>query len=375
MRRRSKSEGGFALLLIFVLAAGIGIALMMQLPRYAFETARNREELLIERGEQYKRGLALYFRKTNRYPAKIEDLENTNNIRFLRRRYIDPMTRKDDWRIIHVGPGGILTDSLVKPTPTGNQKDGKTLSGQNFGVNPGNTVGGGTGTSTDPADTAVNAAVLHRPSDRPPPGFSNGAVAYDPNQPQAGFAQGQAYPGQPGFQPGQPGAGVPSQYPQPGQPQPGQPGYQPGYQQGSLQPGQPLFPGQPGYPQPGSPNYTGQPIYPGQAGYTPAQQGSAAGQPGYPQPGSPLFPGQPGYPQPGSPSYTGQAIYPGQPGYTQTNQGYNPLQNVPGVISGQPGGQAGLPQQQRKAPSMGTFPFGMGSFSASCDLGAQASRR
>ena len=39
------------------------------------------------------------------YPQNLDDLETTRNIRFLRRRYKDPMTGKDAWRLIHVGPG------------------------------------------------------------------------------------------------------------------------------------------------------------------------------------------------------------------------------------------------------------------------------
>ena len=45
-----------------------------------------------------------YYRKYgNHYPGSIEQLEKTNNIRFLRQKYVDPMTGKADWRIIHVG--------------------------------------------------------------------------------------------------------------------------------------------------------------------------------------------------------------------------------------------------------------------------------
>src|SRR6476659_2397342 len=125
MKRRS-SESGFALLLIFVMAAGIAIALMTQMPRVCFETQRDREQMLIDRGEQYQRAIGLYVRKWNRYPNRIEDLENTNSIRYLRHRYVDPMTGKDDWRMIHAGPGGILLDSLVKKAP-GLGPDGKPL--------------------------------------------------------------------------------------------------------------------------------------------------------------------------------------------------------------------------------------------------------
>lgn len=358
MSRRRQDESGFALLLIFVLAAGIAIALMMQMPRVAFETARNREEMLIERGEQYKRAIALFYRKTNRLPAKLEDLENTNNVRFLRRRYIDPMTGKDEWRVIHAGPGGMLTDSLVKKAPVAGDpsKPGSgTQSGQNFGLsNPGNSTGSsapgfgtGTGTATGTADDgAVNSAVLRRPSDRTPVA---GAIQtpFDPNNPnaqQSSVPQGQPiYPGQPGYpQPGTQGYTGQPLYPgQPGYPQ--QQNINP-QQQAGYQNNQPLYPGQPGYPQPGTPNYTGQPIYPGQPGYSqqPQQQASQQGQP--------IYPGQPGYPQPGTAGYTGQPIYPGQPGYPQNNgqqQNYNPMQNVPGVVNPQQAGmmnQPGMPQ-------------------------------
>jgi len=37
---------------------------------------------MIHRGTQYTRAIRLYYKKNGRYPAKIEDLENTNNQRF-----------------------------------------------------------------------------------------------------------------------------------------------------------------------------------------------------------------------------------------------------------------------------------------------------
>ena len=113
MKRRD--ESGFAMLLVFVLAAAIAIGLYMEMPRVAFESQRQREHLLISRGEQYERGIQLFYRKYHTYPQNLDDLETTKNMRFLRRRYKDPMTGKDTWRLIHVGPGGQLTDSLVQP--------------------------------------------------------------------------------------------------------------------------------------------------------------------------------------------------------------------------------------------------------------------
>src|ERR1700759_3675226 len=88
----ANSESGYAMLLVFAMAAIVGIMLYQQLPRVAFEAQREKESLLIEHGQQYVRGVQLYCRKMGRYPAKIEDLDNTQNIRFLRRHYIDPLT-------------------------------------------------------------------------------------------------------------------------------------------------------------------------------------------------------------------------------------------------------------------------------------------
>src|ERR1035438_1574825 len=84
------------------------------MPRVAFESQRVREQTLVDRGMQYRRAIQLFYRKFGRYPASMDDLETTNNVRFLRHKYKDPLTGKDDWRIIHMGPGGILTDSLVQ---------------------------------------------------------------------------------------------------------------------------------------------------------------------------------------------------------------------------------------------------------------------
>ncbi len=109
-----RGERGFALLIVFLMAAAVAVMLYRQIPRVAFESQRDKEELLIEHGEQYKRAIQLYFLAFKKYPSKIEDLENTNDKRFLRRRYIDPMTGKDEWRLIHVNAAGALTDSLVQ---------------------------------------------------------------------------------------------------------------------------------------------------------------------------------------------------------------------------------------------------------------------
>jgi hypothetical protein len=41
--------------------------------------------------------------------VRLEDLESTNNIRFLRKRYKDPLTTSGQWRLIHFGEAQLTT--------------------------------------------------------------------------------------------------------------------------------------------------------------------------------------------------------------------------------------------------------------------------
>ena len=46
---RRKDQGGYALLMIFLMAAIVALMLYQQLPRVAFESEREKEQLLIDR--------------------------------------------------------------------------------------------------------------------------------------------------------------------------------------------------------------------------------------------------------------------------------------------------------------------------------------
>src|SRR5215467_6444227 len=143
MKRRS-DERGFAMLLVFLMAACIGISLYMEIPRVSFESQRAKEQLLIERGEQYKRAIQVFVRTNKKYPGSIQELESFNNHRYLRKQYIDPMTGKKEWRLVHIGAGGAFTDSLVNKPKDNKDKDkktdGTTTTTQNF-IDPNNPTG------------------------------------------------------------------------------------------------------------------------------------------------------------------------------------------------------------------------------------------
>ncbi|HEY3458008.1 MAG TPA: hypothetical protein VGK64_25725 [Bryobacteraceae bacterium] len=187
MRTRER-ERGSALLIVFVFAAVIGIMLYREMPVVVFEAHRQKEELLIDRGEEYKHAIKLYVRKLGTFPPSIEALENTNRMRFLRHKFDDPLTGKDDWRILHAGPGGMIIDSKVKtdnkldangkPVP-GNANSNQTAgafsgfgnnSGSSFGNNSGSIFGSSSesssgssfGSSSDSTPEMVVAAVPQR---------------------------------------------------------------------------------------------------------------------------------------------------------------------------------------------------------------------
>jgi type II secretory pathway pseudopilin PulG len=97
-------EQGFMLVGLIVAIFLILLALSVAAPKVAQNLRREQEVEAIHRGNQYVRAIRLYTKRgTGPYPATIEQLEKTTNIRYLRQRYVDPITGKDDWRLIHVG--------------------------------------------------------------------------------------------------------------------------------------------------------------------------------------------------------------------------------------------------------------------------------
>lgn len=158
--RRRSSEGGFVLLTLLFLAGAVAFMLVLALPRSAMQAQRVREETLIYRGEQYKRAVQLYFRKYKKYPESLDDLEESDGIRFLRRRYKDPLTGEDQWRLVHMGSDGRFKDSLLfdQEKEEDAKKSAYALGGPGLGSSAASTVGGSFGA----AGTAFRGADLAR---------------------------------------------------------------------------------------------------------------------------------------------------------------------------------------------------------------------
>ncbi len=90
------------LLILMFFVVLLTFSMMAVLPRMIQQVKRDREEEMIHRGTEYARAVKKYYKKFNRYPNSIQDLENTNNIRFLRKRYKDPMSKDGNWKLLNV---------------------------------------------------------------------------------------------------------------------------------------------------------------------------------------------------------------------------------------------------------------------------------
>jgi type II secretory pathway pseudopilin PulG len=102
--RPSKSEEGYILVAVIFLLALLTIAMAVALPMVTKEIQRDRELETMHRGKQYARGVRMYYKKFNTYPPNVDALvKPTNNIRFLRKKYTDPTTGKEDWKPVRYG--------------------------------------------------------------------------------------------------------------------------------------------------------------------------------------------------------------------------------------------------------------------------------
>lgn len=155
------SQSGFMLVGVIVLVFLLLLALSVAAPRVAMELKREREVESVRRANQYVRAVQVYYGKFKHYPGSVEQLEKSNNQRFLRQKYLDPLTGKPDWRLIHVGenktqvkglfgqdlpglPGGLGSAAGLASTPGGT---GAGLAGGSPPAFGGNSNGPGAGPS------------------------------------------------------------------------------------------------------------------------------------------------------------------------------------------------------------------------------------
>jgi hypothetical protein len=135
----------------------LAIGALALVEKIEFQIKRDREEEMIHRGVQYSRAVRRYFKKFGRYPSRIEELESTNNIRFLRQRYKDPITGKD-FKPLH------MTDVQMSFGPGVGPGVGGAASGQAGSLASPPPGASGAGVMPSSGDAADNAPAARGPS-------------------------------------------------------------------------------------------------------------------------------------------------------------------------------------------------------------------
>jgi type II secretory pathway pseudopilin PulG len=156
-RSQRCSQQGYIMMALTLATALILIALTAGLPALSVELRREREQELIHRGAQYQRAIRNYYRKFGAYSTSLEQLEDTNHLRFLRKRYKDPMTGAD-FRLLHLGeiklslqPSGTASadasnqaaSQASSPDATPSDAQPPALSSPFTSIAKGPTIGGG----------------------------------------------------------------------------------------------------------------------------------------------------------------------------------------------------------------------------------------
>ncbi len=170
---------------IFMLAILI-ISLAVAMPRVRADLQRDREIETMQRGKQYARAIKMYYKKFNAYPPNIDALVKTNEIRFLRRKYMDPTTGKEEWKPIAFGQNKAPTAMGFFGQPIG----GSTIAG--VGPSGGNGVAGATSIGGSPFSSNPPAADIASPNGAAAnPGDTSSATGgTDPNGNPAGGQTG-----------------------------------------------------------------------------------------------------------------------------------------------------------------------------------------
>ena len=204
--RPAESEEGFVLISVIFLVALLTIALAIALPKVTKQIQRDRELETMHRGKQYIRGIRMYYKKFGSYPPNMDALvKPTNNIRFMRKNYADPITGKVDWKPIGVGMNkaptamGFFGQPLggvggCAPNPLATSASSVTSSSSSFA--------GATTSPTDPNSNCGGAGLNTNTTtqsntgttDTPDPNAPNSTT--DPNATTSAFGQpGQTFGG------------------------------------------------------------------------------------------------------------------------------------------------------------------------------------
>ena len=112
---RARHSRGFTYLALLGFVALTGLFLAAAGSLYSTAAQREKERELLFVGNQFRQAIAQYYRKSpgmQTYPKKLEELvEDKRNVveqHWLRKLYVDPLTRSSDWGVVEAPGGGIM---------------------------------------------------------------------------------------------------------------------------------------------------------------------------------------------------------------------------------------------------------------------------
>src|SRR5262249_13162819 len=136
---RGNRQKGYMLLAVMLLVTMMLLALTIVLPRVTQQIKREKEDELVHRGKEYAMAIKRYYHSkasNGRYPTSVDQLESANNLRFLRKRFKDPMTVAGEWRLIHLGEAEIKLTTPTGGVPPGGTGPIGSLQTSPIGVSP-----------------------------------------------------------------------------------------------------------------------------------------------------------------------------------------------------------------------------------------------
>jgi len=141
---RRQREGGYLLLAIMLMMAFMVVTLTYVVaPSLVQQLKRDREEEMIHRGTEYARAIKKFYKKNGRYPASLDDLDK-GQIRYLRKRYKDPLAKDGKWKLLTYGDIQSLLNTAGPGTPAAalGQQGGALAPGGALGATAGSALGG-----------------------------------------------------------------------------------------------------------------------------------------------------------------------------------------------------------------------------------------
>jgi len=109
-------QGGFTYLAVLFLVAVMGVALASTGMLWSTAQQREKERELLLVGDQFRKAIGQYYEKSpgavKKYPNTLSDLlkdeRQLATQRYLRKIFIDPMTRTSKWGLVPAPEGGIM---------------------------------------------------------------------------------------------------------------------------------------------------------------------------------------------------------------------------------------------------------------------------